>query len=95
MPDPVEQALDAVSDEVSFLRFVQALPADFAADGTKPHEKAVSPCGAGPRGWENGSVDSFLESAAAWAEDSRGRLPAAPNPWRRCAEILHAGKFYE
>lgn len=95
MPGPVEQALDSVTDEASFLRFVSVLAGDFAADRSESGRAVNSPFGPGPRGWENGCVDTFLEAAVSWAEDSGSRQPAAQNPWRRCAEILRAGKSYE
>jgi hypothetical protein len=48
-----------------------------------------------------------LESAAAWAEDLPDPNPVIvngisipgytkpDNPWKRCADIIYAGKFYE
>ena len=55
-----------------------------------------SPYGPGVNGWENGSIEAFLDSAIAWAADTRGDAEqAGNNPWRRCAEILYAGKAYE
>ncbi|WP_456307207.1 DUF7660 family protein [Paraburkholderia bannensis] len=48
--------------------------------------------------WENGSIGSFLDAAAAWAETSRSGLryyDAPSNPWRRVGDILIAGKEYE
>jgi hypothetical protein len=95
MAGPVEQALHAVCDEASLLQFIQVLASDFEADRTESAEGGGTPYGPGPRGWENGTVDVFLERAASWAEASRGRFPTSANPWRRCADILYAGKFYE
>lgn len=93
MPSPVDQALDSVTDEASFLRFVSTLAADFSFDRSERESKP--PFGPGPRGWENGSIDAFLEAAVSWAEDSDSGQTATQNPWRRCAEILRAGKSYE
>ncbi len=95
MRGPVEQALHAVSDEESFVHFVRTLAADFAAEREEVAGHGMPPGGPGPRGWENGSIDTFLDAAVSWVEDSRGRQVVAPNPWRRCADILYAGKFYE
>jgi hypothetical protein len=96
MSGSLEQALETVSDEATFLRFVKALAADFEAE---THEEATrgrtNRLGRGARGWENSAVDTFLEAAIAWAEDSRGTQPVSSNPWRRCADILYAGKGYE
>ncbi|WP_434575667.1 DUF7660 family protein [Pseudomonas sp. Z3-6] len=49
-------------------------------------------------GWENGSIDTFLDAAAAWATASSRSSPVSAsrsNVWQRCAAILLAGKFYE
>lgn len=70
MTKPLEEIADEVIDEESFLIFVRALTAD--------REKAVrmevaspsSPYGPDAGGWENTTIESFLEGAAAWAEDS-------------------------
>lgn len=87
---------DTVSDEESFLAFARALAADnkLAEVLAKAHSLDDS-----PRGWQNATIQQFLESAVAWAEDSRfgrGRLPdEATSPWRRFAAFLYAGKIYE
>ena len=91
MEDTLSQLAEAVTDEVSFVRFLRALAEDYEADATA--NQPASPYGPGPLGWENGSIGAFLESAAAWAEAKR--QPSAPNPWRACADILLAGKSYE
>jgi hypothetical protein len=85
----------AVCDEASLLRFMEALGADFA-DERRQETIAPSPryC-PGANGWENGTIDALLECAVAWAKAEKPFHIAAGNPWRRCAQILHAGKFYE
>jgi len=95
MADPLRERLESVTDERTFVRFVEALAADFAADQSEQMHRGTSPLEAGPRGWEHNSVDHFLEAAVAWVEDSRTRPAHAGNPWHRCAEILLAGKGYE
>ena len=75
--------LEEVKDEESFTRFLVALMRDWEAR----HES-----------WENTNIGSFLGAASAWAESTKDgvndyRPPS--NPWRRCAEILHAGTIYE
>jgi hypothetical protein len=40
----------------------------------------------------------YLYAVARWAVDSDGAPmlpPKATNPWRRCADMLAAGKIYE
>ena len=92
------QKLEAVTDEASLVEFISALAADREDEVAKEKLHPSSPCGRGVNGWENITIESFLEAASAWAEDSRNGLSAFPkeqNPWRRCAAILYAGKTYE
>jgi hypothetical protein len=97
MSDFLESKLSAVHDEDSFAEFVDALANDRADEVRKEKEKPSSPYGAGANGWENGTIETFLESAARWSEDWKKspQYIAPTNPWKRCAEILMAGKFYE
>src|SRR5262245_15112752 len=57
-----------------------------------------SPFGADAGGWENITIEQFLDAALAWAEStdmgvSQG-LPAVPS-WRAFAVFLWCGKVYE
>jgi hypothetical protein len=57
-----------------------------------------SPYSAGANGWENCSIEAFLEAAAAWAESTsrtNNLEPEAADVWRRAAMIVVAGAFYE
>jgi hypothetical protein len=54
-----------------------------------------------PDGWENASLDRFLEAAAAWLDDADGfflnrgePVPTAPT-WRFLGQLLLAAKHYE
>lgn len=53
----------------------------------------------GNAGWENGSIETFLDAMHAWASSTSARNhgPSVSEQasWRTFAEILHAGKFYE
>jgi len=93
----LESKLKAVRDETSFIAFLGALAEDRADEVRKEAVSPTSPYGAGANGWENSSIEAFLESAAAWAEDFKQcpRYTPPENPWKRCAEILFAGKGYE
>ena len=98
--DPLDP--DAVHDRESFFAFVRALVADreAALDAEKQNP-------AGPRvlgvvrdggGWQNVTIESYLEAALAWAEstgmgESQG-LPAGPS-WRAFAAFLMCGKVYD
>jgi len=50
-------------------------------------------------GWENGSIETFLDAMHAWASATSGLtdepMVASEASWRGFADILHAGKFYE
>jgi len=42
-------------------------------------------------GWENGTIEAFLDAAAAWATASKNGLEfyrKPDNPWKRCADII-------
>lgn len=98
MPVDLDELLESVKDEQSFIGFIEALGSDFASERVLEETTPSSPYGPGALGWENGSVDSFLGAAAAWATaSSNSSLSNAPlsNVWQRCATILLAGKFYE
>jgi hypothetical protein len=100
--DPTEKRLDDmltnVSDEKSFLKFVEALISDRTRAAEAEKENPSGPWGPDAGGWENNSIETFLESAVAWAADSNFGLNqglTASNPWRQFAAFLIAGKIYE
>lgn len=93
-----DELLKTVNDEKSFISFIEALGMDFAEDRSLEQTTPSSPYGPGSLGWENGSIDTFLDAAAAWAISSSRSSQAnacISNVWQRCAAILLAGKFYE
>ena len=76
------ELVNEVKDELSFLEFINELRKD-AEIG---------------EGWENGSIETFLEAAHAWGEVSINGLlyyDKPENPWTRCAQIIYMGKIYE
>jgi len=90
----LHELLEDVADDGSFLLFVKAFIEDRQADA----RGAVDDSGRGERGWENHSIESFLEAALAWAEAtnigaSQGLADASP--WKRFAVFLYCGKIYE
>ena len=94
----LEEQLDLVVDERTFLDFVHALAIDREDEVRKEKTKSSSPYGPGANGWENGTIEAFLEAACSWGRSSFHGLPLyekSTNPWRRCADILHMGKLYE
>jgi hypothetical protein len=79
----LREQLKAVNDEATFLAFVQALTIDRKNDAER---------------WENRSIQDFLDSACAWAEDSTFGAQhglSEASPWRKFATFLYCGKFYE
>ncbi len=47
-----------------------------------------------PNAWQNTTLDDYLESIAAWLEDSKERLPEQPS-WEFVAGLFSVGKIYE
>jgi hypothetical protein len=96
MTDPAD-LLEQVTDRESFLAFVHALIMDRENEVAKERVQG-SPWGPGPNGWQNGSIEQFLDAAARWAEatnmgQTQG-LPEEPS-WRAFAAFLYCGKIYE
>lgn len=77
-----EELIECIDSPESFLRFVKALADDARMDAARPFAPGTS-------GWENGTVESFIEAMHAWATDSAS-LPAKP-VWRDVAQLLLAG----
>ena len=77
------------------MEFVDALVADrIASTGNSSAQKGHGATAS----WENTTIESFLESAAAWARDSQfGQTQGlgTTNPWRVFATFLYCGKIYE
>src|SRR5262249_52073641 len=96
--DDLISAAKAVADERGFIRLLQMMALDREEEKQKELASPSPRYSAGANGWENGSIEAFLDAAAAWAEaNSRtAHLGAAvPDAWRRAAMIIVAGAFYE
>ena len=90
--------LKEVNSERSLLDFIAALIKDRREAIAAEQRKPSNPYGPDAGGWENTSIEAFLEAAAAWAEStnfglSQGLQP--DNPWKRFAVFLHCGKICE
>ena len=97
-PVDLHSLVEEVHDEATFIEFLKALMRDRIDEVRKEAISPSDPYGPGANGWENGSIEQFLDAAAAWGEASKDGLiyyTKPENPWRRCAHILFAGKFYE
>ena len=91
-------AWSKVGDLDSFLAFVGALIDDRVSDVAKQRTQPIDPFGRGPNGWENHSIEAFLESALRWAEATRmGQTQGLPEAasWKAFAAFLYCGKIYE
>ena len=98
MSSELLNARDAVVDERSFREFLQLLAADWEDERAKEAITPSNPYSAGANGWENTTIGAYLDAAATWAEASAQGTPfyqPPANSWRRCADILYAGKIYE
>jgi hypothetical protein len=98
MSSDLQAKRDAVCDEDTFVAFITALATDREDGVAKEKASPSSPYGPGANGWENGSIEAFLDAAAAWATSSKNGLEfyrKSDNPWKRCADILYMGKIYE
>lgn len=89
---------DGVHDRKSFLAFVQALAADRRASVAAEEASPSSPYGPQAGGWENITIEDFLEAAVSWGQDrckgDNQGLPPGPS-WRAFAAFLYCGKIYE
>ena len=94
--DPLDP--DGVHDRDSFFAFVWALVEDREAAVAAERITPSSPYSQDAGGWENITIESYLEGALRWAEDSdmgvRQGVPAGPS-WQAFAHFLLSGKIYE
>ena len=76
----------------SFLSFLAALREHRAAAVEEARNAPPGGFDVGPGGWENWTIEEFLEAMEAYAQDAG--LPPQPT-WRDVATLLLAGKGYE
>ncbi len=91
-------AADQVTDEVSFLAILKRLARDREDEVRKEVATPSHPMCPGANGWENGSIETYLDAAHAWGDVSIDGDPfyePLTNPWTRVAQILLAGKYYQ
>jgi hypothetical protein len=76
--DMVESAR-GITDRQTLAEFVLHMRDELAADGG---------------GWENPTLDRFLEALAAWCTDAEATMVDQPS-WSLVAEMLGAASMYE
>lgn len=85
-----------VHDEASFREFLEILMKDRRSEANKEKVEATSfyEHDDEPE-WQNFTIEDFLESAINWAQATENvpqYYSIPPNPWRRAAQIILAGK---
>ncbi len=97
MSECPEDLVKTVRNEETFLKFLLALSRDWQSEQAIEAKTASPPYSAGALGWENGTISAFLERASAcgFAHLCGDALGPRSNAWRRAAEILLSGKYYE
>lgn len=91
------ELLEEVKCKDSFLSFVEALMKDREESVRIEKESPSSPYGPDANGWENRSIEGFLESSLGWAEDSDfgENISNYSDMWKQFAVFLYMGKIYE
>lgn len=92
------EQLERVTDQESFVAFVHALAQDRVSATRAEVQNPAPPYGVDAGGWENTSIEAFLDAAVAWAEDSNFGATqglATATLWRKFAVFLYCGKIYE
>ena len=87
-----------VTDEESFIQFLELLAKDREKEKELEKNNPSSPYASGALGWENILIEHFLESASSWGQATmKGTefYSKPENPWSRAAQIICAGKSYE
>jgi hypothetical protein len=89
----LDDLLEKVDSRKTFLDFVKALRDDRIDEVEKEKVKKSPPYAPGPAGWENGTIEAFLDAMHAYGLSATA-LPEQPD-WKTFALLLYAGKFYE
>ncbi len=88
-----EVQIESVNSKETLLDFIKSLQLDKLEEEELDRAKPPSPYASGAKGWNNHSIEGFLEAMHAWATDS-DHLGKDPS-WHTMAMLLLAGKGYE
>ena len=91
------ELLDLVTDRESFLEFVEALIENRRYEREQANNPTPDLCGLREDGWENQTIEDFLDAAVRWALAAKHKddwFPSEPS-WRAFARFLYCGKIYE
>ena len=89
------EIFDSIIDEKTFIIFCKYLLKDKQEDSVNENNHPSSPYGPTKNGWENITIEAFIEAAIAWAEDSDFGKTQNLNVWQKFAQFMLAGKSYE
>ena len=92
------EVANKVTDEQSFLEFMEMLSNDWEESRQAEPRSEVSPDAITTQEWQNYTIGDFLEAGCRWGNESINGLvhyPKPTNPWQRMAHLLYAGKCYE
>ena len=85
--------LQKVNSKETFFEFVDALKLDRLDEIEKGKIEKSSPYGPGINGWQNVTIEGFLDGIHSYGQDS-SEIKDEPD-WKCFALLLYAGKMYE
>lgn len=92
----LSELLEKVVDRKTFVDFVVALIKDRQEFENLYKLNPEKYKWSAPLGWENGSIDTYLDGALACFEDGKWKEECPDEiTWRKMAEFLYGGKIYE
>lgn len=92
----LHKLLEEVNDRETFIIFVKALIQNRREADELEKQNPEKYRWSNVLGWENGSVDTFLDAALSCFEDGKWREEKPEEiTWKKFAEFLYGGKIYE
>lgn len=92
----LNELLEKVNGRESFIVFVKALIQDREKSVEMDRQNPEKYKWVGALGWENGSIENYLNACiACFEDDKRHQEKPEEITWKRFAEFLHSGKIYE